>query len=118
MYVCNVRWKLQIEIEQRYVVSCLGCKERKLPAIVSEPAAVYHEDAFDANRMKYWRHEINSDCSDLTDRPSSGRSRLKDIDARILQVLEAESWSSVEQSLSDLRFLLRQRISIQPLLTT
>jgi hypothetical protein len=33
--------------------------------------------------------------SDLSDRPSSGRPPLEDIDDRILQVLEAEPWSSV-----------------------
>jgi hypothetical protein len=68
----------------------------KLPAIVAEPAAVYHEDAFDENRMKYWLHEIKLRCSDLSDRPSSDRSPLEDTDARILQVLEAEPWSSVQ----------------------
>jgi hypothetical protein len=29
-------------------------KGMKLPAIVAELAAVYHEDAFDENRGKYW----------------------------------------------------------------
>jgi hypothetical protein len=46
-----------MEIEQRSVVNCLHGKEMKLPAIVAEPAAVYHEDAFDENRVKYWLHE-------------------------------------------------------------
>jgi hypothetical protein len=34
-----------MEMEQRYVVSCLHRKGMKLPAIVAELAAVYHEDA-------------------------------------------------------------------------
>jgi hypothetical protein len=66
----------------------------KLPVIVTELAVVYHEDAFDENRVKYWLHEINLYRSDLSDRTISGRHRLEDIDARILQVLEAEPWSS------------------------
>jgi hypothetical protein len=33
-------------------------KGMKLPAIVAEPAAVYHEDAFGGNVVKYWLHEI------------------------------------------------------------
>jgi hypothetical protein len=36
-----------MEIEQRYVVSHLHPKGMKLPAIVAELAAVYHEDAFE-----------------------------------------------------------------------
>jgi hypothetical protein len=77
-----------MEIEQRCVVSCLHRKGIKLPAIVAELAVVYHEDAFGENRVKYWLHEINLHCSDLSDRSSSGRPLLEDIDARILQVLE------------------------------
>jgi hypothetical protein len=42
-----------MEIEPRYVVSYLRRKGMKLPAIVAELAAVYHEDAFDENRVKY-----------------------------------------------------------------
>jgi hypothetical protein len=95
MYVYNIRLELQMEIEQSSVVNCLHCKEMKLPAIVAELAAVSHEYAFDENRVKYWLHEIKFHCSDLSDRPSSGRHPLEDIDARILQVLEAEPWSSV-----------------------
>jgi hypothetical protein len=38
-----------MEIEQRYVVNCLYRKGMKLPVIVTERAAVYHEDTFDAN---------------------------------------------------------------------
>jgi hypothetical protein len=45
--------------------------------------------------VKYWLREIKWHRSDLSDRPSSGRPPLEDIDARILQVLEAEPWSSV-----------------------
>jgi hypothetical protein len=41
-----------MEIKQRYVVSYLHCKAMKLPAIVGELTAVYHEDAFDENRVK------------------------------------------------------------------
>jgi hypothetical protein len=40
------------------VVSCLHRKGMKLAAIVAELAAVYHKDAFDENRVKYWLHEI------------------------------------------------------------
>jgi hypothetical protein len=35
-------------------MSYLHRKEMKLPAIVAEPAAVYHKDAFEENRLKYW----------------------------------------------------------------
>jgi hypothetical protein len=42
-----------MEIEQRHVVSDLHRTVMKLPAIVAELAAVYHEDAFDENRVKY-----------------------------------------------------------------
>jgi hypothetical protein len=45
--------------------------------------------------MKHWLHEIELHRSDLSDRTSSGRPPLEDIDARILQVLEAGPWSSV-----------------------
>jgi hypothetical protein len=34
--------------------------------------------------LKYWIHEIKWHGSDLSDRPSSGRPPLEDIDARIL----------------------------------
>jgi hypothetical protein len=47
-----------MEIEQRYVVSYLHRKGMKLSAIVAELSAVYHEDAFDENRVKYDLHEI------------------------------------------------------------
>jgi hypothetical protein len=84
-----------MKIKQRYMVSYLHHKRLKLPAIVAELAAVYHDDAFDENIVKYWLHEIKLHHSDLSDRQNSGRSPLEDIDARILQVLEAEPWSSV-----------------------
>jgi hypothetical protein len=93
--VYKIRLELQMEIGQRYVVSYFHHKGMKLSAIVAELAAVYHEDAFDENRMKYWLHEIKLHRSDLSDRPSSGRPPLEDIDARILQVLEAQPWFSV-----------------------
>jgi hypothetical protein len=47
-----------MEIKQRYVVGWLHRKGTKLYAIVVELAAVYHEEAFDENRVKYWLHEI------------------------------------------------------------
>jgi hypothetical protein len=90
MYVCNIHLELPVEIEQRYMVSCLHRKGVKLPAIVAEPVAVYYEDSFDENRVKYWLHEIKLHHSDLNDRPSSGQPPLEDINARILQVLEIE----------------------------
>jgi hypothetical protein len=70
-------------------------KEMKLPAIVAELAAVYHEVAPDENRMKYWLHEIKLHRSDLSYRPSSSRPPLEYIDARILRVLESEPSASV-----------------------
>jgi hypothetical protein len=42
-------------------------QEMKLPAIVAELAAVYHDDAFGENRVKYWLHELKFDRSDLSD---------------------------------------------------
>jgi hypothetical protein len=78
-----------MEIKQKYMVSYLHRKAMKLPAIVAEPAAVYHEDAFDENRMKHWLHEIELHRSDLSDRVSSGRSPFEDIDARIRQALQS-----------------------------
>jgi hypothetical protein len=53
MYVCDIRLGLQMEIEQRYVVSSPYRKGMKLPAIVAGRAAVYHEDSFNENRVKY-----------------------------------------------------------------
>jgi hypothetical protein len=40
MYFYNGRLELQMEIEQRYVVSSLHRSQMKLPAIVAELAAV------------------------------------------------------------------------------
>jgi hypothetical protein len=85
-----------MEIEQSYVVSYLRRKKMKLPAIITELAEVYHEDAFDENRVKYWLHEVKLRRSDLNDRLSSGPP-LEEIDARILQVIEAEPWSLVRK---------------------
>jgi hypothetical protein len=96
MYVYDICLELQMEIEQRYVVSDLHHKEMKLPGIVAELVAVYHEDAFDENIVEYCLHEIKLHRSDRSDRPSSGRPPLDDIDARIMQILEAKSWSSVQ----------------------
>jgi hypothetical protein len=58
--------------------------ESALPAIVAERAAINHEDAFDENRVKYWLHKMKLHRSDLSDRPSSGRLPLEDVDPRIL----------------------------------
>jgi hypothetical protein len=66
----------------------------KLPAIVAELAAVYHEDAFNGNRLNIG-DEIKLHHSDLSDGPSSGRPHFEYIDVRILQALEAEPWPSV-----------------------
>jgi hypothetical protein len=95
MSVNNIWLEFQMEIGQRHAVSYLHRKGMKLPAIVAEPAAVYHEDAFDESRMKYWLHQIKLHRSHLSDRASSGRPPLEDINARILQILEVESWSSL-----------------------
>jgi hypothetical protein len=81
MYVYHICLELQMEIEQRYVVSYPHRKGMKLPAIAAELAAVYHEDAFDENRVKHWLPDIKLHRSDLSERPSSGRPPLEDIDA-------------------------------------
>jgi hypothetical protein len=52
MYVYNICFEFQMEIEQRYAVSYLHRKGIKLPAIVAELAAVYHEETFSENRVK------------------------------------------------------------------
>jgi hypothetical protein len=101
-----------MEIEQKYAVNYLHRKGMKLPAIVAEPAAVYYEDAFDENRVKYWLHQIKLHRSDLSDRPSSGRPLLK------MSMIEFyTSWKlgndlRFERSLSSSRFLRRRCISI------
>jgi hypothetical protein len=95
MYVYNIRLGLQMEIEQGYVVNYLHRKGMKLLALIAELAAVYHEDVFNENRVKYWLHEIQLQPFDLSGRPSSAGPPLEDISARILQVLEAEPYSSV-----------------------
>jgi hypothetical protein len=76
MYVCNIRLELQMEIEQRHVMSSLHRKGMKLPAIIAEIAGVYHKNAFDENRGKYWVHKIKLHRSDLSDRPSSNSASL------------------------------------------
>jgi hypothetical protein len=84
MYIYNIRGELQIKIQQRYVVSYFHRKGMKLLAIVAELTTVYHKDAFDESRVKYWLHEIKLHRSDLSDRPSSDRPPIEDIDARIV----------------------------------
>jgi hypothetical protein len=79
MNVDNLRLELQMEIEQRYMVSYLHRKGMKLPAIVAELTVVSHEDAFDEDRVQYWLHEIKLPRSDLSDWPSSGRPSLEDM---------------------------------------
>jgi hypothetical protein len=95
MYVYNICLELQMEIEQRYLVTYLHRKGMKLPVIAAQLAAVYHADAFHENRAKYWLHDIKLHCSDLSDQPSSGRPPFEDVDVRIMQILEAEPWPSV-----------------------
>jgi hypothetical protein len=80
MLVDNIRLELQMEIKQRYVVSYIHRNGMKLPAIIAEIAVVYHGNAFDENKVKYWLHEIKLHRSDLSDQPSSGRLHLEDID--------------------------------------
>jgi hypothetical protein len=53
MYASDIRLESQMESEQRHVVSYLHRREMKLPAIVAGLAAVYYEDTFNENRMKY-----------------------------------------------------------------
>jgi hypothetical protein len=98
MHVYNICLEFQIEIKQRYVVSYLHRKGMKLPAIVARLAAVDHKDAFDKTRVKYWLREIMLHCSDLSDRPISGGLPLENINAQIMQVLEAEPCPSVRTS--------------------
>jgi hypothetical protein len=75
----NIRLESQMKIDQRYVVSYVHRKGMKLPAIVAELAAVYHEDLFDENMVKYWLHEVKLHRSHLSDRPRSGRPPLEGI---------------------------------------
>jgi hypothetical protein len=58
MYLYNIRLELQMEIDQGYVVNYLHRKGMKLPAIVAELAVIYHQDAFDEKRAKYWLDEM------------------------------------------------------------
>jgi hypothetical protein len=46
MYVYNIRFELEIEIEQTYVVGYPCRTGMKLPAIIAELAAVYQGDTF------------------------------------------------------------------------
>jgi hypothetical protein len=112
MYVYKIRLELQMETEQRYVVSYLHRKRMKLPAIVVELAAVCHEDASDKNRVKYWLHEIKLHRSDLSDRPSSGRPPLEDIDAEFCKSWKLSHGLQFVRSPSSSRFLRRRCISI------
>jgi hypothetical protein len=93
MCVYNIRLEFQMEIEQRDVVRSLHGKGMEPPVIVVELAGACHKEAFDENIANPWLHEIKLPRSDLSDRPSSGRPPVDDIDARILQVSEAEPWS-------------------------
>jgi hypothetical protein len=43
-----------MEIEQRYVVNYIHSKGMKLRVIAAELPAVYHKDAFNENKVKYW----------------------------------------------------------------
>jgi hypothetical protein len=91
----NIYLESQMGVEHRCVVGYLHRKGTKLPTVVAELMEVYHEDAFDENRVNYWLHETKLHHSDLSDRPRPGWPPLEDVDARILQVLEAEPWSLV-----------------------
>jgi hypothetical protein len=94
-----------MEIEQRDVVSSLRRKGMKLPVIVAELAAIYHEDAFNGNKMKYWLHEIQLQRSDLSADQAPADPILK------ISMLEfCKSWKlsrdlRFERSLSSSRFL-------------
>jgi hypothetical protein len=101
-----------MEIEQRDVVSDFHRRGMKLPTIVAELAAVYREDAFKENTVKYWLHEIKLHCSDLSDRPSSGRPPMKISMLEFCQTWKLSHGFRFEQSLSFLIFLTRRCISI------
>jgi hypothetical protein len=94
MFPENIRLEFQMEIEQRSVVNYLQYKDMKLPEIVAELASIYREGAFDENKVEYWLQELKLHRSNLGDRSGSDRPPLN-TDARILQVLESEPWSSV-----------------------
>jgi hypothetical protein len=49
----------------------------KLPEIVAELASVYHKEAFDENKVKYWLHELKLHRSDLRDRLLRAEPALK-----------------------------------------
>jgi hypothetical protein len=48
-----------MEIEQMDMMSYLHRNGIELPAIVTELAAVDHEDAFDENRVRYWLQRLS-----------------------------------------------------------
>jgi hypothetical protein len=101
-----------MEMEQRYVVSYLYRKEMKPPAIVAELAAVYHENAFNENRVQYWPHEIKVIVLiRVTDRAPAGPL------LKVLMLEFCKSWKlshvlRFERSLSSSKFLRRRCISI------
>jgi hypothetical protein len=101
-----------MEIKQRYVVSYLHRTGMKLPAIVAGPAAVSHKGALDENSAKYWLHEIKLHRSDLSDRLTSSRPLLGDIDARICKSRKLSHGLRFERSMNSSKFLRRSRISI------
>jgi hypothetical protein len=82
----KVRLEFQIEIKQRHVVSCLHHKGMKLSEIAEELASVYHEQAFDESRVKYWSHQFKLHRSGLSDRPRSDRPSIEETDVQSLQV--------------------------------
>jgi hypothetical protein len=101
-----------MEIEQMYVVSSLHRKRMKLLAIVAELAAADHEDTFDENTLKYWRHEVKLHRSDLSaDRAPADRL------LKILMLEFSKSWKlshglRFKRSLSSSRLLRHRCISI------
>jgi hypothetical protein len=83
----------------------------KLPEIVTELASVYHEEAFDENKVKYRSYKFKLHRPDLSDWPSSA-DRLEELDARILQVLEPEPWFRSKREPRSSTFLLRRNVFI------
>jgi hypothetical protein len=112
MDVYNIRLELEMEIDQGYVMSYVHRKGMKLPAIFAAPATVYHDDAFDKNRVTYWLHEIILPHSDLSDRPSSDRPLLKILLLEFGKPCKLSHGLRFERSLTSSRFLRRRCISI------
>jgi hypothetical protein len=108
MYVYNIRLELQMEIEQRYMVSLFHHKRMKLPVIVAEKVTVCHKDAFDENGVKYWPHEIMFHCSDLSDRPNLADSLLKISMLEFCKFWRLSHGLRFEQLPSSSRFLHRR----------